>query len=136
MNNGSPNWPSDPKQVRILIADDDPMIRKLVKATLLKLEHSNIIEATSGEETLEICRKRWPNLLFLDIQMGGQIDGMAVLNELRAVTRPLYVIMITAHGTIQNVRQAVSNNVNGFLVKPLNSERICQALENYHGMHR
>lgn len=125
-------WRCDPAEIRILIADDDAMIRELLRSTLHGLDHTNVVEAGSGGETLELCKKQWPDLVFLDIEMPGEMNGMAVLNELRATERMLYIIMITAHSAIQNVRQAAAKRVDGFLVKPLAADRIRQAVETFH----
>jgi two-component system chemotaxis response regulator CheY len=125
-------WSCNPNDVRILIVDDDPMLRKLLRSTLQSLDHTNILESRSGQEAMEVCQQNPLDLVFLDIEMPGEMNGIAVLNELRKDERPVSIIMITAHSTIANVRQAAASKVNGFLVKPLNPERIEKALAHFH----
>ncbi|MEA3640327.1 MAG: response regulator [Lamprobacter sp.] len=125
-------WSCNPNDVRILIVDDDPMLRKLLRTTLRSLDHTNILESESGQEAVELCQKNPLDLVFLDIEMPGEMNGIAVLNELRQDERPVSIIMITAHSTVANVRQAAASKVNGFLVKPLNPERIEKVLEHFH----
>jgi two-component system chemotaxis response regulator CheY len=135
MNDHSTAWICDPDKVAILIADDDAMIRDLLRSTLRKLGHHNVRDAASGEDALSQCQERWPQLIFLDIEMPGELNGMGVLNQLRATDKPTYVIMITAHSTLNNVRQAVAQRVDGFLVKPFDADRIHRVLEQFHKSH-
>lgn len=132
MNEQTTSWPCDPDKVAIVIADDDPRLRELLKSILGKLDHRNIQEAGNGEDALALCQERWPQLVFLDIEMPGELNGMAVLNKLRATNKPVHIIMVTAHSTIHNVRQAVAQRVDGFLVKPFDSARIRGVLESFH----
>lgn len=125
-------WSCNPNDVRILIVDDDPMLRKLLRSTLQSLDHANILESGSGQEAVALCQQNPLDLVFLDIEMPGEMNGIDVLNELRKDARPVSIIMLTAYSTISNVRQAAANKVNGFLIKPLNPERIEKALEHYH----
>ncbi len=125
-------WSCDPNNIRILIVDDDPMLRKLLRSTLESLEHNSILEVDSGEDALAHFRENRPHLVFLDIEMPGELNGIAVLDALRKSEQPVSIIMITAHSTVQNVRQATAHKVDGFLVKPLNPERIQKALEHFH----
>ena len=126
------HWPNNPHEVRILIADDDRMIRRLLHSTLRGLEHTRVIHAESGEEALAVYHRHLPNLVFLDIAMPGKLDGMAVLDKLRSSGHPVFIVMITAHGTAENVDVAIKKGVNGFLVKPFTAERIYKTLENFH----
>lgn len=126
------HWPNNPHQVRILIADDDRMVRRLLHSTLRGLEHTNVTHAESGEEAMSMYHRQLPNLVFLDIAMPGKLDGMAVLDELRSSGDPVFIVMITAHGTAENVEVAIKKGVNGFLVKPFTAERIHKTLENFH----
>lgn len=125
-------WSCDPNDIRILIADDDPMIRTFLRSTLERLQHKMILEVDSGEEALERFRENRPHLVFLDIEMPGKLNGIAVLDALRETEQSVSIIMITAHSTVQNVRQAAARKVDGFLVKPLNPERIQKSLEHFH----
>jgi len=59
---------------KILIVDDEPGIRKLVKATL-KSEDYQILQAESGQMAVDIAREKNPDLIFMDIMMPGGIDG-------------------------------------------------------------
>lgn len=125
-------WSCDPNQIRILIVDDDPMLRKLLRSTLESLQHTAVLEVDSGEEALERFRDDQPHLVFLDIEMPGELNGIAVLDALRKSEQAVSIIMLSAHSTVQNVQQAAARNVDGFLVKPLNPDRIQKALEHFH----
>lgn len=125
-------WRCDPDKVHILIADDEATTRALIRATLRKLRHTNVCEAETADEALSLCRQQNTDLIFLDIEMPGERNGLAVLHELREMGHSAYVVMVSAHSTLGYVRQAVAQRVNGFLVKPLGPDRIRQALEAFH----
>ena len=132
----SGQWLNDPSKVRILITDDDRMVRRLLHSTLRGLGHTNVAQAESGVEALAICNNTWPDLVFLDIDMPGNMDGMQVLQELRATEKGVFITMITAHSTANTVEQAIKLGVDSFLVKPFTAQRIRTTLENFHKSKR
>ena len=84
---------------RILIADDEEKVRKLVEVTLSVGDYE-MLHAASGEEALRIARETKPDMLLLDIMMPERLDGFDVCRLLKEDpdTRDIYVIMLTAKG--------------------------------------
>lgn len=78
----------------ILVIDDEPSIRKLVKS-YLEAEGLRVITAATGPEGLQIASYQQPDLIILDIMLPG-MDGLEVLQELRRESKKVYVIMLTA----------------------------------------
>src|SRR5262249_24718435 len=85
---------SDLRMQRILVVDDDPSITSLLKRGL-SYEGFAVDAASSGSEGLAIARERPPNLVILDVMMPG-LDGLQVLEPLRAADAQLPVILLTA----------------------------------------
>ncbi|HXJ67934.1 MAG TPA: response regulator, partial [Verrucomicrobiae bacterium] len=81
---------------RILIADDEPDIR-LVLRTRLERDGYSVLEARDGAEAVAMARSEMPDLIVLDVMM-PEMDGVEVCNRLRAsfTTRGIPVIMLTA----------------------------------------
>ena len=83
------------RKKRILIADDEPSIRRLYWRVLRK-EGYEVILAASGEEAVRLAREAKPDLAVLDIDMPG-MDGVQALQRIRSVERSLPVIFNTAN---------------------------------------
>ncbi|HEU4763645.1 MAG TPA: response regulator, partial [Gemmatimonadales bacterium] len=116
---------------RILVVDDDPAIRALVRSVLARDGHS-VDEAPDGFVALARADRERYDLILLDVGMPGK-DGFAVLDALR--TRPrgrdVPVVMLTAQGEAEAL--ALERGVRDFVVKPVRPEvlvaRVKRALE-------
>jgi two-component system chemotaxis response regulator CheY len=71
-----------------------------------------------------------PNLVFLDIEMPRR-DGLAALKELRREFPKLFICMLSAHSSVQNVRAALAAGASGFLVKPFQQVRLQGVLDQF-----
>ena len=108
---------------RILIADDEPAIRRALR-DILEFEEYDIDEATDGEEALQKARAGGFDLLLLDIKMPRR-DGMEVLTALGdGGPPPLPVIMISGHGTVETAVEATRLGAADFIEKPPDLNRL------------
>ena len=105
--------------MKALIADDVPMIRKLVEFHLKQIGFE-ISNAADGAEALMLADTTKFDLILLDIMM-PEMDGLEVLRKIRAGTtnKSTPVIIMTAYGDSANVRKAVEYGANDFIVKPV-----------------
>ena len=104
-------------KARILLIDQDVESRRLMIARLGAVEY--IVEsADSGAEALDRCVQSRPNLVISDLHL-NDMDGLALLKELKSRWPALTVIIVTAHGTIAQAVQATQCGAFGFLVKPV-----------------
>jgi DNA-binding NtrC family response regulator len=106
----------------VLVADDDPDIRDILRDTLSSLG-ARVITANDGRECLEQFERESPELLLLDIEMPIK-SGLVVLKELfrRGCDTP--VIMITAYGTIERAVKAMKEGAYDFITKPFDLDHI------------
>src|SRR5215207_8430454 len=83
----------------VLLADDDPGLRRLI-GTTLGTEDFDLLQATDGQEALEIARQRHPELVLLDVNM-PKMNGFEVCRSLKrdSETASIKVVMLTARGT-------------------------------------
>jgi len=109
---------------RILIVDDEKNIRLTVSQALERLD-LEIDGAVNGEEALEKIRANGYELVLLDLKMPG-IDGMEVLRQVREFDRKLKVLIITAHGTVENAVEAMKLGAVDFIQKPFTPDEIRQ----------
>ena len=107
---------------RILVVDDDPKIRTVVRRGLA-YEGYRVIEAASGEEGLEKVREHLPQLVVLDVMMPG-IDGLEVTRRLRAGGDDVAILMLTARDEVKDRVEGLETGADDYLVKPFNFEEL------------
>jgi AmiR/NasT family two-component response regulator len=126
----SPNHqpsPSTAQPLRIVIADDEAVIRLGLKAMLEALGHQVVEMAADGERALTLITDHKPDLAILDIKMPG-LDGLTVAERL-AQESPLPVVILTAYSQQALVERAVGASVVGYLVKPVREELLGPTVE-------
>ena len=114
---------------RVLVADDNPAGRELVREGLA--EHaSSIIEASDGREALQKIRDMLPDLVLLDIQM-PEMDGYAVLREIRSdpALQGLRVVALTAFAMQGDRERALEAGFDDYLTKPVSVAKLKAQLE-------
>ena len=116
-----------PSTERILVADDDPDIRDILKDTLNSLG-ARVITAANGQECLDRAETDAPDLILLDIEMPIK-NGLEVLKELRQRGSEMSVIMITAYGTIERAVQAMKQGAYDFITKPFELDHVAVVVE-------
>jgi AmiR/NasT family two-component response regulator len=111
----------------LLIADDE----RLILATLgmgLRDAGYEVIEASSGEEAIELCEQHQPDLAILDINMPPGMSGIAAAREIRDRTA-VPVMFLSAYDDDKHVQQAVAEGALGYLVKPVDVTKIAPSIE-------
>jgi two-component system nitrogen regulation response regulator NtrX len=108
----------------ILIVDDEADIRDLV-AGILEDEGHGTRTAGSSDEALAAVAQRRPHLVFLDIWLqGSKLDGLQVLELIRAEHPDLPVVMISGHGNIETAVSAIKSGAYDFIEKPFKADRL------------
>ncbi|GGY87471.1 response regulator [Streptomyces poonensis] len=103
--------------IRVLIADDEPMIRAGVRAVLATDPDIEVVaEAADGHEAVELVRRHRPSVAVLDIRMPG-ISGIDAAAEIRGTVPGTSVIMLTTFGEDDYILQALGGGAAGFLIK-------------------
>lgn len=112
----------------ILIVDDEPDIRKTLKA-VLEDEGFKAEAVASGEEGLKVLSQRTYGCVLLDVWLPG-IDGLETLKRLREQDVDCPVLMISGHGTIDTAVRATKLGAYDFIEKPLSIEKIILSIRN------
>jgi len=107
---------------RILVVDDDPKIRTVVRRGLA-YEGYRVVEAASGEEGLEKAREHMPELVVLDVMLPG-IDGLEVTRRLRLAGDPVAILMLTARDEVRARVEGLETGADDYLVKPFSFEEL------------
>ena len=106
----------------ILLVDDEPHVLELLSATLEDEEY-RILEAKNGKEALSQFEKEKPQVVLLDIRM-PDMDGLEVLHQIKESNQTSSVIMMSAHGAMKTVLEAMKRGAYDYLTKPVDLEKV------------
>jgi len=106
---------------KILVVDDDPQIRRVMKATLVGHNYE-VIEARTGEEALEIAPQEMPNLVLLDLNMPG-MGGLETCRALRS-TSEIPVIILSVRNSEKDKVAALDAGADDYVTKPFGIEEL------------
>ncbi len=107
---------------RILVVDDDPKIRTVVRRGLA-YEGYRVVEASTGEEGLDKAREHLPDLVVLDVMLPG-IDGLEVTRRLRSSGDEVAILMLTARDEVKDRVDGLETGADDYLVKPFSFEEL------------
>lgn len=113
---------------KVLIVDDDNLMRGLLRG-ILRSENFQIIgEAKNGLVALEFIEKNSTDIVFMDVVM-PEMDGLEALQTMKARHPEIVVIMITGNPSKDNVQESIRGGANGFIIKPFNSAKVLDTVE-------
>jgi len=102
---------------RILVIDDDEVVRKNFKATL-ELEGYNVDTAVTGKEALEKSNANFYNLTLIDIRL-PDMEGTQLLFAMHDTVPKMVKIIVTGYPSLENAKDAVNMGADGYIVKPI-----------------
>ena len=117
------------KGMKILVVDDFPTMRRIVRNLLKELGYSNVDEAEDGQADLARLRGGSYEFVISDWNMPN-LDGLAMLKEIRADANlaHLPVLMVTAESKKENIIAAAQAGANGYVVKPFTAATLDEKL--------
>jgi DNA-binding NarL/FixJ family response regulator len=111
------NSAPDAAAIRVLIADDDPLVRAGLRAVLANDAKVQVLaDASDGREAVDLADRHQFDLVLMDIRMPG-MDGLAACREILRRHPQQRIIVLTTFGEADYVRDAVALGVSGFLLK-------------------
>src|SRR5947209_14043229 len=119
--------------MRILVAEDETIIRLDLKDLLERAGHEICAEARDGEEAVELARSEQPDLAIMDVKM-PKLDGIDAARRILE-ERPIPIVMLTAYGQAEVVSRAVEAGVYGYLVKPFREQDRLPAIQSARAGH-
>lgn len=110
--------------MKILIAEDEAIPRKLLEASLRKFGHE-VLSVENGRQAWEILAKGEIRMVIADWMM-PEMDGLELIRRIRKIERPCYVytILLTARGNRQDLIEGLSAGADDYLVKPFDVEEL------------
>jgi DNA-binding NarL/FixJ family response regulator len=116
------------KKIRILIADDHPLIRQGLTAILTQEIDMDVVgQARDGDEACMLYDQLSPDILVLDLRM-PKVDGLGVIHELASrIPRPSIIVLTTSERT-EDLRRALTEGARGYLLKGAEAVQVCQTI--------
>ncbi len=114
--------------VRTLIVDDEDRICFTLKEALQRVGYI-VSTASSGEGALEVLREHAFDVAVVDLNLGGEVDGLDVLEAIRWRWPDMAVVILTAHGSLDSAITAIRDGVDDYLLKPARPGEVRRAVE-------
>jgi response regulator NasT len=119
--------------MRILVAEDETIIRLDLRGLLESAGHEVVAEARDGEEAVALAREHEPDLAIMDVKM-PRLDGIEAAKRILD-ERPIPIVMLTAYDQEELVARAVEAGVFGYLVKPFREQDLMPAIATARARH-
>ena len=114
--------------MRVVIADDEPIIRMDLKEILEKEGYTVIGEAADGFDAVEICRREHPELVIMDVKM-PLLDGLTASKLIAQEKLADTVVLLTAYCDKEFIQEAKEADVSAYFVKPVDERTFLPGLE-------
>ena len=116
---------------RVLVVDDEKNQREIY-TLILEDDGYQVTTAQSGEQALRFARENQFDLVLTDYMMTG-MDGLTLLGELLKHDPSIMVVMMTAHGSVESVKEALRGGAFDYLEKPIDRDQLLKIVENALG---
>jgi CheY-like chemotaxis protein len=115
----------------LLIVEDQPDLRKLLKVTM-SLGEAEIHEAADGHAALNMARTLLPDVILLDVMMPGGLDGLEVCRRIKsdASLKKIRIIMLTARAQQSDIDSAMAAGADAYLSKPFSPLELIQTVSS------
>ena len=117
------------KTIRVLLADDHPIVRAGIRAELEKIPEVQIVgEVSDGREALETIKAQRPNIVFMDISMKG-LNGLEATGRITRDFPEVRVVILSMHQTEEYFWQALKAGASGYLLKKAATAELSTAVK-------
>jgi DNA-binding NarL/FixJ family response regulator len=126
--NRKPAPEANQPRIRVLVADDHPVVRHGIIANVKPQRDMMIVaEASDGTEAVALSQEHLPDVVLLDLRMPRK-DGLEVLAELMGAKLPMKVIIMTTSDSAEDVHRSMKAGARGYLLKDSSQEEILEAI--------
>ncbi len=119
------------KNVKILVVDDNEMIRTLFRLSFKKIPEFEVYEAEDGTEGFKRFEELNPDMVFSDIMMPGEIDGISLCKQIKGSVHKCPVILISAKGQQSDIDLGIAAGADLYKVKPLSPKDLISIAESF-----
>jgi two-component system nitrate/nitrite response regulator NarL len=119
------------KKIRLLLADDHPVVRKGIRSCLTDLDLEIVGEAVDGEEAINRVRELQPDIVLMDIDM-PKMNGLEATRVLRKEMPDVRVLILSVHSNKQYVLQIIQSGAQGYVLKDASPSELIRAIESVY----
>ena len=119
------------QQISILIVDDVGTVRSFLHQTLMHLGIDHVREASTATQCITASEEQHFDIVFLDIELPDG-DGKELIADINKINENINVVMVSAHSTVDNVKDAIERGAKGFVVKPFSPKKIAAMLKKFY----
>ena len=120
--------------MRVLIVDDESLIRMDLRDIIESCGHEVVAEGTNGVEALELCKKHKPDIILMDVKM-PESDGIEAARQI-GFHHEAPVVLLTSYSQQDLIDKARDSGVYGYLIKPVREEQLVPSLEMALGRYK
>lgn len=113
---------------KILVVDDAKLMRKMIKNIVAEMEDYLVLEAENGEAAIELYKVTKPDIVTMDVTMDLK-NGADAAKEILEMDPKARIIMITALGQEELLKDCIAAGVKDFIVKPFQKDRVLTAIK-------
>lgn len=116
------------EEMQVLICDDSIFARKKLKDYILSIGVGTVLEASDGQESIDLYKANKPNIVFMDIIMPIK-TGIEAVTEILAYDKSAKVVMASSVGTQTHLKDAINAGAYEFLQKPIDNDQVLKILQ-------
>lgn len=120
--------------MRVLIVDDESLIRMDLRDIIESCGHEVVVEGTNGVEALALCKKHKPDIILMDVKM-PELDGIEAARQI-GFHHEAPVVLLTSYSQQDLIDKARDSGVYGYLIKPVREEQLVPTLEMALGRYK
>lgn len=124
---GAGDMPLDPDAKRVLLVEDDPVTRWMVR-TAVKND-CDLMTAANARRAMVMYRNYKPDLVLLDINL-PDMSGKEILSEIMDTDPGAFVVMFSSQDSMENITETMEDGARGFIAKPFRKERLLHYIES------
>lgn len=117
------------KELKILICDDSVFVRKKLKDSLLEFGIETILEASNGEQAINMYKENNPDIVFMDIIM-PVVSGIDAVKQILSYDKHAKVVMASSVGTQTYLKDAINAGAYEFLQKPFDYDLVLKIIDS------
>lgn len=116
------------EKLKIVVVDDEPIIRIDIKNMLTNAGYQIVGEGSNGFDAIELSKKFYPDVILMDIKM-DDMDGLSAARIIAEECPDTAIIMLTAYSIIEYIDKAKETKISSYLLKPINEKLLVPNIE-------
>jgi len=119
----------EPQKIRVVVAEDHLLFRETIRRLLWNTPDIEVVGvAEYGGNALDLTLEKQPDILLLDLELPGSMDGVEIARHLHQTNSPIKVLIVSAHAEPVYVQAVLEEGVAGYLLKEDVSDTICDVI--------